>query len=282
MAHREVPAQAWVTALLSRDADVSVPSIGATPPGAYHDRFEEEHLLWFVLRGAVHATSGAVRHTAFAGTAFWVPPRRLHSEEPRPGTRIIYVRFQVRGRGMPAGVDEDLIATRDAWHLRMYLNELYRVARSARDLLEPQVRALLGCVLIEVLRHRADASSEPPPLPHEKLDAVLAHVRARIGEAITPGDLARQAGLSLAYFTPLFKRTTGLSPRRWLVQQRMLAAADLLREGAVSIAHAAAAVGCEDANLFSRQFRAWQGMSPSAYERAHGARRRTSGRKPRA
>jgi AraC-like DNA-binding protein len=261
----EVPARAYAAALLERAARVSVPTIGAAVPGPYRDRFEEEHLLWFVLRGAVHVTAAGTRHTALAGTTIWIPPRRRHTEEPRPGTRVMYVRFRARGRGVPAGVREDLIATRAAWRLRWYFEELHRTARFARDLQEPQLRGLLASLLIEILRHRVDATAEPPPLSHEQLDAVLAHVRARIGEAITPGDLARQAGLSLAYFTPLFRRTVGLAPRRWLVQQRMLAAADLLREGAASIAGAAIAVGCSDANLFSRQFRAWHGVTPSAY-----------------
>jgi AraC-like DNA-binding protein len=262
-----IPAQAWAATLLERAARVSVPAIGTTAPGPYYDRVEEEHLLWFVLSGAVHVASAGVRHTALAGTAFWVPPWRKHTEEPRPGTRIIYVRFLVRGRGVPPDVREHLIATRAAWHLRWYLDELHRVVRFAPILHGQQSRALLACVLVEALRHRVDASAAAPPLSHEQLDAVLAHVRARIGEAITPNDLARQAGLSLAYFTPLFKQTVGLAPRRWLVQQRMLAAADLLREGAASIAQAASAVGCDDPNLFSRQFRAWHGMTPSAYQR---------------
>jgi AraC-like DNA-binding protein len=259
---------------MARAARVSVSGIGTTTPGPYHDRFEDEDLLWLVLRGAVHVEADGARHTALPGTAFWVPPLRLHTEVPRTGTRIIYLRFRALGRADARRVRENLIATRVAWSLRWYLDELHRAVQSTQDLQEPLLRSLLGCLLIEVLRHRVDATTEPPPLPHEQLDAVLAHVRARVGEAITPSDLARQAGLSLAYFTPLFKRTVGLAPRRWLVQQRMLAAADLLREGAATIAEAAAAVGCADANLFSRQFRAWHGVTPSAYRRARGARSR--------
>jgi len=260
-------ARDWATALLQGDVHVDVPTIGTSAPGSYRDRLDAQHLLWFVLAGAVQATSAEVRHTARAGTAIWVPPGRRHTEEPRAGTRVFYLRFRAHGGGIAETVHEDLIATRVAWHLRWYLDELHRAVRFAQDLRAPQVRALLACLLIETVRNSVDATDESPPLSDQQLEAVLTHVRAHIGETVTPSDLARQVGLSLAYFTPLFKRTVGLTPRRWLVQQRMLAAADLLREGHTNMAEVAAAVGCPDANLFSRQFRAWHGVSPSAYQR---------------
>lgn len=269
-----IPALDWAPALLEGGVHVDVPTVGTTSPRSHRDRLDPQlHLIWFVIGGSVKVTSDKVAHTARAGTGFWVPPGRRHTEEPRPGSRVFYLRFLATGGAIEHDVYEDLVATRVAWHLRWYLDELHRAVRFAQELQAPQVRALLVCLLIEIVRNNVHAADDPPPLSDQQLEAVLTHMRTHMGETLTPRDLARQVGLSLAYFSPLFKRTVGLTPRRWILEQRMLAAADLLGEGPVTMAEVAAAVGCPDANLFGRQFRAVHGVSPGAYQR--GSRRRT-------
>lgn len=60
------------------------------------------------------------------------------------------------------------------------------------------------------------------------------------------------------------RAATGLPLRRWLLETRLRAAADELRDGA-AVAAAAARHGWRDPFLFSRQFRALFGMPPTRW-----------------
>jgi AraC-like DNA-binding protein len=77
--------------------------------------------------------------------------------------------------------------------------------------------------------------------------------------------LAKAAGLSLDYFTRVFHRSHGLSPRQWLVQQRLSYAVVLLQETPLRIGEIAQRLGYANPHLFSRQFSAFFGRSPRSF-----------------
>lgn len=75
--------------------------------------------------------------------------------------------------------------------------------------------------------------------------------------------LAAMCHLSETHFRRLFVRLFGYSPVDYRLNKRILKAKDLLLSGEYTVAQTAAAVGFEDANYFSRVFRAHTGMAPS-------------------
>jgi AraC-like DNA-binding protein len=77
--------------------------------------------------------------------------------------------------------------------------------------------------------------------------------------------LAALANLSQAHFSVLFKEQTGCSPRDYLHLLRIHRACQLLRDPALSVKEVATRLGYQDQFHFSRQFKAFQGMSPSEY-----------------
>ncbi|MFA7345681.1 MAG: AraC family transcriptional regulator [Terrimicrobiaceae bacterium] len=86
---------------------------------------------------------------------------------------------------------------------------------------------------------------------------------------MSPGDLARLAGLSTDYFTRQFKHSFGVSPREWMVRQRLRQAAGLLAETDERISEIALRLGYPDVFLFSRQFKAGFGSSPQHWRSIH-------------
>jgi len=89
----------------------------------------------------------------------------------------------------------------------------------------------------------------------------------RFHQPLTVGILAAAAGLSPAYFARLFKAITGDSPIKHLINRRIDAAAQLLRQGHVSVTEAAFRVGYTNLSLFTRSFRARWGVNPSKMQR---------------
>jgi AraC-like DNA-binding protein len=82
---------------------------------------------------------------------------------------------------------------------------------------------------------------------------------------LKPRDLAKAAGLSLDYFSRLFRHSHSLSPRQWLLQQRLSYAVVLLQETPLRVGEIAERLGYANLHLFTRQFSACFARSPSHY-----------------
>jgi AraC family transcriptional regulator len=69
--------------------------------------------------------------------------------------------------------------------------------------------------------------------------------------------------MSLYHFARLFKRTTGVSPHRFLVQRRIEQARALLAAQTLPIAEIARSVGFRTPSHFATIFRRISGITPS-------------------
>jgi AraC-like DNA-binding protein len=65
----------------------------------------------------------------------------------------------------------------------------------------------------------------------------------------------------------VFRRSFGVSPRRWLMQERIRLAARRLCDSTMSVSAIAQDFGYADVYPFSRQFKDVMGQSPLAYRR---------------
>ncbi len=82
---------------------------------------------------------------------------------------------------------------------------------------------------------------------------------------LTVSTLAKEANISEVYFRKLFRETTGLSPRQYLVGKRIAYATALLESRCFSIQQVAEQVGFPDSKYFSVVFKKTVGCSPSEY-----------------
>lgn len=87
-------------------------------------------------------------------------------------------------------------------------------------------------------------------------------------QPVSIGELAGKLGYHRAYFAQLFKRCKGCSPKQYLYRVRMEQAGHLLATTALTVEEIAASVGYNDPLYFSKHFRRWSGLSPTAYRRS--------------
>lgn len=76
--------------------------------------------------------------------------------------------------------------------------------------------------------------------------------------------VAREVGLSVSYFSKLFKEETGLSYSVYLNKVRVCVSKELLKKN-IPIVEVASTVGFNDQSYFSRVFKKIEGISPGKY-----------------
>jgi AraC family transcriptional activator FtrA len=89
-----------------------------------------------------------------------------------------------------------------------------------------------------------------------------------LAEPLTVARLARQARMSQRTYLRHFARSSGISPVRWLVAQRIQASLPLLETTDASIEQIARTVGFDTAVTYRHHFGRVMCTSPSAYRRA--------------
>ncbi|MDA3959842.1 MAG: AraC family transcriptional regulator [Planctomycetota bacterium] len=130
------------------------------------------------------------------------------------------------------------------------------------------VAGLLALYLREVVLAQWGATDPDPDA--ERLFAARRTMVEQLDRAWSLEEVADLAALSVSQFSLRFRRRFGLSPMRYLGEQRMAAAQRLLEQTGLTVQQVAWRVGFPDPLYFSRQFRRHAGLSPSAYRQRGG------------
>ena len=98
-----------------------------------------------------------------------------------------------------------------------------------------------------------------------RITRVLRAVAQDLTKRQTLAEAAKIAGLEAAYFSRVFRRTTGLTFGEWSARIRVEEAKTLLRTIDLSITSIAVSVGYADVTTFGRVFRRIERVSPRQY-----------------
>jgi len=126
------------------------------------------------------------------------------------------------------------------------------------------------CCVVPPFRDGGQAQYIEQPVP-EAGAASTAATRVwaleRLDEPLALADLAGHARMSLRTFARRFHDEVGLSPGRWLIQQRVAHARHLLEASDLSVDQIAGRVGFATAASLRQHLHAAIGVSPQAYRR---------------
>ena len=258
-----VPTHQWQDAL---DADLVV-----MPAGGVRPSYPEE--LLEVIRGA-HARGATI--LSICTGAFILGETGLldgltavthwryadHFARRFPRTKVsmdvLYIDHGqiVTGAGTAAGIDAVLHIVR---------RELGSVVatRIARRMVVPPQRD--G-------GQRQYVESPLPPTECESMQPVLEHITENLEAVHTVPELARLAMMSERTFARRFVAETGTTPHRWIVQQRVLRARELLEETDLPVETVAVRSGFGSASLLRTHFQTVVGTSPQRYRREFAGR----------
>ncbi len=280
-------------------------------PPMHQHRHEFFEIAVIFSGTGIHATGG-FRHRLEAGDVLFLDRRRAHGYEETRSLNLlnILVRDDVLARigrelGKRPGFHElfslEPNPRRDGYNRRLRLApaELEQIgewaarieeeARSAMPRRGPRGGSLLQeaylTLVIDVLSRKA--GRRPAAVPRSPggrsapgLGRVLSWIETALDRPLPVADLAARAGMSVRTFHRAFRAATGRTPRAYVIAARLTRAAERLAHAQAGETVTGTALDCgfEDSNYFSRSFRQFAGMSPSAYRAARQSRGRRNPR----
>jgi AraC-like DNA-binding protein len=102
-----------------------------------------------------------------------------------------------------------------------------------------------------------------------QLNRATEMLKANLDGQIALSQVARECKLSVSHFVRAFKQTIGEPPYRWLLQQRIDAAKELLLHSALPMVEIALKCGFADQACFIRAFRKLLDTTPGEWRRMH-------------
>ncbi|GAE32516.1 AraC family transcriptional regulator [Halalkalibacter hemicellulosilyticus] len=134
---------------------------------------------------------------------------------------------------------------------------------------EPFIKAYTLSLMGHLIRHHANTTLSPKKFNTrlrnlDRLNTLLEHLHNHYAEPISVEEGAAHANLSPYYFCRLFKSATGKSFTDYLNNLRVEKAHLLLMNTEFSMTEIAFQTGFNDANYFSRCYKKYKRVSPSA------------------
>ena len=208
--------------------------------------------------------------TIEAGARLWLPGEPQHYEwRQTPPTTVVLVTHQdveqVVGRPYS---QVDLGRWRGRDFQSPFITKL--VAAMADDVANdcpagPIIGESLTVALIAYLEagpgQVTDADSRPSPSP-QRLEQALRYIEDNLAEPLRVAELAREAGCSPKQLHRAFVERTGRLPHRYVLEQRIKRAKELIEAGEHGLAQVAVSVGFADQSQMTKTFRKLTGTTP--------------------
>lgn len=239
------------------------------------------YLFHYVLsgRGTLWSDNGrgkTVTHSIHGGQGFLIVPEQTNTyvadlKDPWEYTWLEFDGLRVKQALDMAGLTEDqpIYRTKSSeLSARMQEEMLYLVGHS-----EESVLHLIGhlYLFLDYLTRSALGGSEPGggKLRDFYIREAIACIENHYQEDISVEDIADTVGLNRSYFGKIFRMATGKAPQQFLMNYRMIKAADLLTLSQMPVREIGAAVGYPNQMHFSRAFKTVYGVSPREWRNRH-------------
>jgi AraC-like DNA-binding protein len=232
----------------------------------------DQHLVYFFSEGQGSSVIDGKRLPLAAGSLCWVYPGTKFRFFQGTGNRSLVVyrfRFTAMRRGVSYSPMGRFRFVAQAWSLFELVRQLVLEADRSGAFSHWRKQSLVSLLSIGVFESRSMNRNETL-FDDAQRTAISAFLAETAPERHTPSGLAHHLGFSHDYFSRIFRRSYGVSPRTWLLRQRLAHAAVLLRESTRRISEIAERLGYSELYLFSRQFRQVYGVSPRQWRKSIG------------
>lgn len=125
--------------------------------------------------------------------------------------------------------------------------------------------------LLIAMRRRLDSNEAQTYDSMGRIFESIKYIHSNFQKPLTNEQLAEIEHLSVSQYIELFKKSTGATPRSYIIELRIRNSCDLLQRSDLTVAQIAQAVGYDDPHYFSRIFKSHRGVSPEQYRQGEGS-----------
>lgn len=220
--------------------------------------------VWLVLRGSLNLTVNQKEYTVTAGQSIRLYEGcvyLMYENTPSMIGRILISDYRstvLRVLHYPSSSQIDLL--RRIFFLAM---DLQSQPLNTKDRVMSAMDNLVNAVRVELLSH-GNTNGEAGPT----INAVIEKIHAHYSDPdFDLADVIAETNYNPNYFINVFREQIGLTPHQFLIQHRIDASKECIRNSGckISIQTVAERCGFSDASYYSRQFQIHEGMSPSKY-----------------
>lgn len=233
------------------------------------------HLIHYILNGKGWYEINNNRYNLEQGQGFLIPPKveTVYRADQKEPWSYIWIAFHGQSvepllESMGLSVHFPIFTySGQADFKQMFLDVLQE---PKEDLYLQQMR-LLYTFLHEISLDLKTAAKVPGSNRQVYLKKATQFIRLQLHEYITVSSIAEHVGIDPNYLNRIFKKEYNVSVKEYILNMKIEAAKEMLKEKGTEIKYAANAVGYPDAFAFSRIFKQKTGLSPSEYRKLTGS-----------
>jgi len=207
-------------------------------------------LFHFVVSGKGIFRIGGKQYTLSGGMMFVIPPftETYYEADAKDPWEYIWVGFT----GAPPRKMNDCYDIPAALRIFQHMKACHSLHNGKTEFILAQLWQLFSLLMEE---EQAEADT---------VDTALNLIHSQYMTPLTVQQIANMVHLERTYFSNIFSRKVGLSPKQYLIQYRMEQAKDFLSLG-YSVMTTALSVGYPDVYTFSKMFKRHFGCPPSHF-----------------
>jgi len=256
-------------AVVTKAASYCVPSALIGPPHAHPDEWQ----VMYVIAGMGNVRIGDHWYAVRARDLYMIKPGQMHAsdDDDRAEPELWEIRFSVADDAAPFALSSIADIARDVRDpaLLETMRELIDEYSGQQEGSECLCALLAQELLVRASRLRPGDGEGVPAGPPGRHAEAMAQARRlihfRFHEPLTVALLAREVSMSPRRFSEVFRQSCGKSPMDYVIDVRLDRAAELLKEGRLTVSQIADRTGFASVHYFSRLFHRRRGVTPTDY-----------------
>ena len=205
------------------------------------------------------------------GQLYLIPGGEHFCHHPSPGLEHYWVHFIARsimGLNLFELVKCPLEKpVQEMEKVRARLEKMVNLFRRSDPAAVLEQQALLRIMLADFFQEEAYIWRTNYMNGLERFSPTLAHIEKNLDQELFVSDLAEIVHLHPTYYSNLFTKQFGLSPKHYILKKRIEKAQELLWHTDESLKRIAGQIGYEDESYFSRIFRKYTGLTPGQFRK---------------
>ncbi len=227
------------------------------PQGTYINFHSHDyHELVYYAQGNGKTVIDGDTYTFKEGNFCIIPPRVFHDELHFIDSHIFCLKFHTSCEFSPG------FHTDTDYKVLDFLKKIMAETKEQKYGYKNMITARLTELCVHILRNENTDATE------KNFEYVINYIKENYGDKIVLRDCADMLNYNYDYFQHKFKRLTGLSPQRFLLNRRLQAAKELLRDKDILCTDIALACGFSTSAQFSALFKREYGISPKQYQKS--------------